>query len=108
MKALILFAILISIGLIILVYRRESNLKKMLLSTIFLIALVSLGVVGNVMRSVMPLFLTHIMALIIAYGGLILYILRDRFYWYLGLLPVATLMLYLLLAWIGNEHIAGF
>lgn len=106
MKVIIILAILFSIGLIFLMYKREANLKKMLLSFALLIGLISLGVVGNVMRSLMPLFLTHIVALIVAYGGLIIYILRDRFYWYLGLIPVGTLALYVLLAWIGNEHIA--
>ncbi|NEW59812.1 hypothetical protein GSY74_00830 [Sulfurovum sp. bin170] len=106
MKTIIVFALLFSIGLIFLMYKREGNLKKMLLSVLLLAGLISLGVVGNVMRSLMPLFLAHIMALIVAYGGLIIYILRDRLYWYLGLIPVATLALYVLLAWIGNEHIA--
>ncbi|SFV50881.1 hypothetical protein MNB_SV-12-1096 [hydrothermal vent metagenome] len=108
MKAIIVLALLFSIGLIFLMYKREANLKKMLLSSFLLVGLISLGIVGNVMRSLMPLFLAHIVALIIAYGGLLIYILRDKLYWYLGLTPVATLTLYILLAWIGNEHITGF
>jgi len=105
MKAFLVLAILLAIGLISLIYKREGNLPKMLLSFGFLAIIISLGVVGNMMRSIAPLFLTHLTALALAYGGLILYILRDKFYWYLGLLPVATLTLYLLLSWIGNEHI---
>ena len=108
MKVIIVLAILFSIGLIFLMYKRENNLQKMLLSFALLVSLISLGIVGNVMRSLMPLFLVHIVALITAYGGLLIYILRDRLYWYLGLFPVGTLALYILLAWIGNEHISGF
>ena len=105
MKAIIILAILLSIGLTILIYRQNSDLKKMLLSFALLATIISLGVVGNMMRSVMPLFLTHIVAIAISYGGLLLYILRDKFYWYLALIPFGTLALYLLLSWIGNEHI---
>ena len=108
MKAIIVVSILFSIGLIFLMYKRDEDTKKMLLSVTLLGGLISLGVVGNVMRSLMPLFLTHIVALIVAYIGLIIYILRDKLYWSLGLIPVATLALYVLFAWIGNEHIAGF
>ncbi|RUM76088.1 MAG: hypothetical protein DSZ11_01025 [Sulfurovum sp.] len=105
MKAFLVLAILLAMGLISLMYKREGNLQKMLLSFIFLAVIISLGVVGNMMRSVAPLFLTHLTAIAFSYGGLILYILRNKFYWYLGLLPVVTLTLYLLLSWIGNEHI---
>jgi uncharacterized membrane protein len=108
MKAIIVLSILFSIGLIFLMYKKEKNLKKMLLSFALLAGLISLGIVGNVMRSLMPLFLAHITALIIAYSGVIIYILRDKFYWYLGFIPVTTLALYLLFTWIGNEHIARF
>jgi len=105
MKAFLVLAILLAIGLISLIYKREGNLQKIFLSFILLAVIISLGVVGNMMRSITPLFLTHLTAIAFSYGALILYILRDKFYWYLGLLPVATLTLYLLLSWIGNEHI---
>ena len=107
MKVIIVLAILFSMGLIFLMYKRDKNIKKMLFSLALLAGLISLGVVGNVMRSLMPLFLTHMVTLIIAYGLLIVYILRDRLYWYIAL-PVVTLVLYVLFAWIGNEHIALF
>ena len=106
MKAIIILAILsTSIGLIFLMYKREDNLKKLLISSALLIGLIFLGIIGNVMHSLVPLFLIHIVALLIGYVGLIIYILRDRFYWYITFLPVGTLALYILLAWIGNEHI---
>ena len=105
MKVIIILAILLSIGLTILIYKQDNNLKKLLISFALLITIISLGIVGNMMRSVMPLFLTHIVAVAISYGGLLLYILRDKFYWYLAVFPFGTLALYLLLSWLGNEHI---
>ncbi|MCH9741547.1 MAG: hypothetical protein K0U38_12020 [Epsilonproteobacteria bacterium] len=108
MKALTVLAILLAIGLIYLMYRKEADVKKALSSTLLLIGIISLAILGNVMRSIMPLFLAHIVALIFAYGGLLLYILRDKAYWYLWLLPLLTLATYVLLAWLGNEHIPNF
>ncbi|MCK5853700.1 MAG: hypothetical protein KAG56_00675 [Sulfurovaceae bacterium] len=105
MKAILVLAILLAIGLIYLTYKKEANLQKMLLSFAFLTLIIFLGIIGNMMRSITPLFLTHLTALLLAYGGLIFYVLRNKFYWYLGILPVATLALYLLLSWLGNEHI---
>ena len=108
MKALIVLALLLAIGVIVLMYKREDDIKKMAFSFFILLAIVALAVLGNTMRSVMPLFLAHIMALIMAYGGLLYYVFRDKMQWILWLLPVATVLLYLLIAWIGNEHTIWF
>ena len=108
MKAVIVLAILFSIGLIVLMYKREDDVQKMAFSFFILLAIIGLAVVGNVMRSVMPLFLAHIVALIMAYGGLVYYVFRDKTQWILWLLPLATLILYVLIAWIGNEHVIWF
>ena len=65
----------------------------------------TLALVGNVMRSLSPLFLTHIVAIVIAYGATIYYVLKGKFIW-LGLLaPVLTMLIYLIFVWIGNEHL---
>jgi len=104
-KLFIVVAILIAGGLIIMKYRRSHDLEQLLLSGLLLGVVISLGIVGNMMRSITPLFLTHLVALSAGYLGVLLYILRERFYWYLSLAPVATLLFYLLLSWLGNEHI---
>ena len=108
MKALIILAIFLALGLIYLTYKREADTTKMLFSLFILFSIMSLALVGNVMRSLMPLFLAHIMALMVSYSGLIYYVFRDRKQWLLWLFPVGTLTLYILLAWIGNEHIIWF
>ena len=104
MKILVVLALFLAIGLISLSYKRENNIQKLLFSLMVLAAIITFAVVGNMMRSIMPLFLAHIMALILAYGGLIYYVLRARTQWILWLLPVLTLLFYIFLAWIGNEH----
>ena len=108
MKVFIILAILMAMGLIILMYKRENNLNKMLFSFVILFSIIGFAIVGNVMRSVLPLFLTHIVALILSYGGLIYYVFRDTMQWILWLLPLFSLILYLFIAWMGNEHMVLF
>jgi len=105
MKAIIVLAVLLAIGIIFLFYKKDSDIPKMLFSFLVLASIISLAVVGNVMRSLMPLFLTHIVALVLSYGGLLYYLFSEKKQWILWLLPLSTLMFYVLLAWIGNEHI---
>jgi NADH:ubiquinone oxidoreductase subunit K len=107
MKAIIILAILFAIGLIVLFYKRESDTQKMLFSLFILASIIGLAVVGNVMRSLLPLFLAHIVALVFSYGALLYYIFRDRTQWIWWLLPVGTLALYVFFAWVGNEHLTG-
>ena len=106
MKTLIVVAILLAIGLIVMMYKREQDSQKMILSFVVLLAIVGLAVVGNVMRSVMPLFLAHLIALIIAYVGLLYYVVKDKTQWILWLLPLSTVILYVVVAWVGNRHLS--
>ena len=107
MKTIIILAILFAIGLIVLFYKRESDTPKMLFSLFILSSIIGLAVVGNVMRSLLPLFLAHIVALLFSYGALLYYIFRDRKQWIWWLLPVGTLLIYVFFAWAGNEHLVG-
>jgi len=105
MKAIVVLAPLLAIGLIILMYKREDDISKMLFSFLILASIITLGVIGNIMRSVMPLFLTHLVALSLSYGGLLYYIFREKKQWLFWALPFLTFLLYLMLVWIGNEHL---
>jgi len=107
MKTIIILAILFAIGLIVLFYKRESDIPKMLFSLFILSSIIALAVVGNVMRSLMFLFLAHVLALIFSYGALLYYIFRDRKQWIWWVLPVGTLALYVFFAWVGNKHLVG-
>ena len=108
MKVLIVLALFLAIGLIFTSYKRENNSQKLHFSVVILVFIVAFAILGNTMRSIIPLFLAHIMALMVAYGGLIYYIFREKTAWIAWLMPLFTLILYLLLAWIGNEHIIWF
>ena len=108
MKIIIVLAILIGIVLPILIYKRDKELGNLLISLLLLSGIVSLLIIGNVMRSLLPLFIAHFIALIISYISYIIYLIRDKFYWHIYILPFATLALYIILAFVGNRHISGF
>ncbi len=105
MKYLAVILPLVVVALIYIVFKRDGDIKKSFISSLLLLAVVTLSIMGNIMRSILPLFLTHIVAVIFAYGATIYYILRGKFIW-LGLIaPFVTMLIYLLLVWLGNEHL---
>ena len=105
MKALIILAILATLGLIIYKYNRDKNLKKLLISLATFAAIISLAVVGNLTRQVFPIFIAHIILIIIAWGGLLVYMFKDRYYWWILFSPVVTIGLFLLLELLtGSGH----
>jgi len=105
MKALIILLILVTLAVIFLSYSRNKDLKKLFIALGSFLLIVSLGIMGNITRQVMPLFLTHIVLIIIAWGGLIVYLVRDRYYWWVIFSPLVTIGLFLLLELLtGSGH----
>jgi len=99
MKYLLVLAPLIVMALTYVMYREDGNIKKLILSFLLLWAVITLAIVGNIMRAVTPFFLTHLVAIVIAYGATIYYVLLAL------AAPVVTLLVYLVGVWIGNEHL---
>ena len=81
MKVLIVLAILFTIVAIFFLYRKNKDLKKLLIALATVGAIVTFAVLGNISRQVMPLFIAHVILLLFSWGGLIVYLLRDRYYW---------------------------
>ena len=105
MKALIILAILATLVIIFFSYSRNRDLKKLFIALGSFLLIVSLAIVGNVTRQVMPLFLAHIVLIVIAWGGLMVYIVRDRYYWWVIFSPLVTIGLFLLLELLtGSGH----
>ncbi len=105
MKALIILAILVTLAAIFFSYSRNRDLKKLFIALGSFLLIVSLGIMGNITRQVMPLFLAHIILIIIAWGGLIVYLVRDRYYWWIIFSPLVTIGLFLLLELLtGSGH----
>jgi len=104
-KALIILAILATIGIIFFKYSREKDLKKLLFSLVTFGMIVSLAVVGNLTRPVIPIYIAHMILVIFAWGGLVTYVFKHKYYWWLIFSPVVTIGLFLLLEYLeGSRH----
>ncbi len=107
MKAIIILAILATLGILFFVYSRNKNLKKLLIGLATFIAIISLAIVGNLTRQVMPIFLAHEVLVILSWGALLVYVFRDKYYWWIIFLPVVTIGLFLLLEWLTGSGSEG-
>jgi hypothetical protein len=108
MKALIILVIFATLGIIFFQYRRNKNLKKLFIALLTFGVIISLAVLGNVTRQVMPIYLAHMMLTVVSWGGLILYLVRDRYYGWIIFSPLVTIGMFLLLEWLtGSGHEIG-
>jgi len=97
MKALLVLIILATLGVILLSYRRTGNRKKTLVALASFGVIVSLGIAGNITRAILPLFVAHLVLLVFAWLGLLYYLWRGRYYWWVVLSPLLSIGLFLLL-----------
>ena len=105
MKAIIILTILATLGIIFFQFTRSKDLKKLLISLSTFGMIISLVVVGNLTRPVMPIYIAHMILVIFAWGGLMIYVFKDRYYWWVLISPVATIGLFLLLELLtGSGH----
>ncbi len=106
MKALLILAILATFGVIFFQYSRNKDLKKLFIALASLAVTITFAVLGNLTRPVMPIFLAHIMLIILSWGGVMFYLAKGRYYWWLIFSPAVTIGLFLLLEFLagsGNE-----
>jgi len=103
MKVLIILAILATLGLLVYKFKKDKNLKKLLITLVTFAAIISLAVVGNLTRPIMPLFLAHVILLIIAWGATLKYVWSEKYYWWLIFSPVVTIGLFFLLEFLGGS-----
>ena len=105
MKALIILAILATLAILFFLYSRNKDLKKLVIGLLTFGAIISLAVLGNLTRQVMPIFMTHIVLIILSWGGLLVYVVRDKYYWWIIFSPVITIGLFLMLEFLtGSGH----
>jgi len=108
MKVLIILAIFATLGILFFQYTRNKNLKKLLIALLTFGAIISLAVLGNLTRQVMPIYLAHMMLIIVSWGGLILYLVRDKYYGWIIFSPLLTIGVFLLLELLtGSGHEVG-
>ncbi len=105
MKALIILAILATLAIIFFQYSRNKNLKKLFIALCTFAVIISLAVVGNVTRPVIPIFMAHLILVIAAWGGLMVYLVKEKYYWWIIFSPVVTIGLFLVLEFLaGSGH----
>ncbi|WP_294953174.1 hypothetical protein [Sulfurovum sp.] len=98
MKALIVVGILATFGLIFFLYYRNRDLKKLLIALGTFVLLISFGIMGNITRQIIPLFLAHVILVVFAWGGLLYYLFRGKYYWWVIFSPAVTLALFIALS----------
>jgi len=105
MKVVLVLIILATLAIIFLGYRRTGNAKKLLIALVSFGLIVSLGIAGNITRAIFPLFVAHLVLMVFAWLGLLYYLWRDRYYWWIVLSPLFSIGLFLLLeALEGSGH----
>lgn len=108
MKALIILAIIATLAIIFFQYSRNKDLKKLFIALGSFLIIVSLGIMGNLTRQIIPLFMAHIILIVVSWGGLIVYLVRDKYYWWIIFSPVVTIGLFLVLEFLtGSGHEIG-
>jgi hypothetical protein len=104
MFKLIIIALL-TLALIGYDYKKNQNLKKSLTAVAVFIFILSVGFSGFVLtRAVLPLFFMHIVTSILAYMALVYYILKNRLYWQMVILPAVTVAIYVALNFIEGSR----
>jgi len=96
---------LITFLFIFLDFKKRKNYKKSILAIAIFIFIVSLGYMGYIlMRAVAPIFIIHILLVILAYGALLWYLLRDKLYYYIVASPALTVAIYFIMNFIEGSR----
>ena len=108
MLTLIILTIFLTIAIMTINFRRNKDIEKLFISlAIFILISIFVGL-GNMTRSIIPLFIAHFVLVAISWGGLIVYTIRDKLYLKIIFLPILTLLLYVILVeLIGSNGLLG-
>jgi hypothetical protein len=108
MKAFIVFALFITLGGIFFLYHKNRDHKRLWIALATFGMLIALAIVGNVTRQILPLYLGHLLLLLFSWGGLLVYLIRDRYHGWIMFSPWLTIGLFLVVEFLtGSSHEAG-
>ncbi len=86
--------VLLTIGIIAFDWFRKRDTKKSAIAAAIFIYIIAVGYSGAILtRPIVPLFIIHLITLIVAYAGLMIYIFKKSFKWYLFIAPILTFAL---------------
>jgi len=106
-KAIIILAILATLSIIAIDFYRNRDWKKLLISLGIFGVILTLAGLGNMVRSVIPIFIAHFVLIVIAWGALLFYIVREKLYWPIIFSPLVTILLFVLLERVMGSGGAG-
>jgi hypothetical protein len=105
MKALVILVVLVTLAIIIYKYTKDKDLKKLLIALSTFGMIISLAIMGNLTRPIIPIFIAHTILIIGAWGAGVLYLFKEKYYWWVILSPLLTIGLFLLLELLtGSGH----
>ena len=105
MKAIITLAILATFVLIFFSYHKNRDIKKLFItlgSFVFLLYLLWVGF--RVSIAIFPLKIANIVLGFFAWGGIVYYILRDRYIWWVILSPLLVPIVFVVFSLMGGSR----
>ena len=86
--------ILLTVAIIAFDWFRKKDNKKSIIAALIFIYIIAVGYSGAILtRPIVPLFIIHLVSLLVAYAGLMIYIFKKSFKWYLFITPLLTFVL---------------
>lgn len=107
MKGMIILAVLLTVISIGLGFYRSRDWKKFLISSGLFAFILMLSGLGNMTRSVIPLFIAHFVLIVFAWLALLYYVSRGKLYWPVIAAPVGTILFFLFLEKVIGSGSAG-
>jgi len=83
-------------------YYHHRNLRKTLIASGTFAWIATAATLGMTMRAILPLFAAHYLTILLAWAGLLFYLWRDKYVWWIFALPVVTM-----LAFVGLNFFEG-
>jgi len=105
MKTLIVLAILATFVMAFLAYRKNKDLKKLFITLgSFVVLLYILWVGFRVSLAIFALKIANIVLGFFAWGGVVYYILRDRYVWWIILSPLLVPIIFVVFSLLGGSR----
>ena len=105
MKTLIILAILATFVISFVSYNKNRDIKKLVITLGSFIAMLYLLWVGfRVSIAIFPLKIANIVLGFFAWGGIVYYMLRDRYVWWVIFSPLLVSLLFVIFSLIGGSR----
>jgi len=105
MKIIIVLGILAMLLSMAFNYKKTKDIQKLLFSFLSMLGIILLAIAGNITRQVVPLFLVHSVLILAAWIALSVYVVQDKYYWWIIFSPLVTIGLFVILeVLMGSAH----